>query len=288
MGILRPMSHPLLGAHLSTSKGLAQAVRDGAAIGCGAVQVFTSSPRMWKGGPADPKKADALKTAWEECGRPALVSHDTYLVNLAHPEEATREKSRLCLTEELQRSAAYGIPFVVSHIASALGQEPETARARAAEYIRRVLDDSPEEVTLLMETTAGQGSAMNRSFDELAGLLEDLKGDPRLAVCLDTCHVFAAGYDLRTPEAYERTMGEFDAKVGFDRLKVVHCNDSQKDLGSKVDRHANLGRGKIGIEAFRLLVNDPRFADKPVILETPTEDDGHAKDLETLRKLSAG
>jgi deoxyribonuclease-4 len=280
------MPHAFLGAHLSTAKGLAQAVRDGHAMGCGAVQVFTSSPRTWKGGPADPKKAEALRTAWEECGRPVLVSHDTYLVNLAHPEEETREKSRVCLTEELNRSAAYGIPFVVSHIAAALGQPADEARARAAEGIRRVLDDSPEGVTLLMETTAGQGSAMNRSFDELAALLEDLKGDPRLAICLDTCHVFAAGYDLRTPEAYAATMDEFDAKVGLDRLRVVHCNDSQKGLGSKVDRHANLGQGQIGMEAFRLLVNDPRMAEKPIILETPTEDDGHAKDLATLKELS--
>ena len=280
------MPHRLLGAHLSTAKGLGQAVRDGHAMGAGAVQVFTSSPRQWKGGPADPKKAEALKAAWKETGRPALVSHDTYLVNLAHPDDATREKSRLCLTEELQRSAAYGIPFVVSHIAAALGQEPDVARGRAAEGIRRALDDSPADVTLLMETTAGQGSAMNRSFDELAALLQDLHGDERLAVCLDTCHVFAAGYDLRTPEAYEGTMAEFDAKVGLDRLKVVHLNDSQKDLGSKVDRHANLGKGKIGLEAFRLLVNDPRFADKPIILETPAEDDGHARDLATLRELS--
>ena len=281
------MPHRFLGAHLSTAKGLHQAVRDGHALGAGAVQVFTSSPRMWKGGAADEKKAALLKAAREACDEPVLVSHDTYLVNLAHPEEATREKSRLCLTEELQRSAAYGIPFVVSHIASALGQEPEVARARAAENIRRVLDDSPEGVTLLMETTAGQGSAMNRSFDELAALLDDLHGDARLAVCLDTCHVFAAGYDLRTPEAYAATMDEFEAKVGLDRLKVVHCNDSQKDLGSKVDRHANLGQGKIGLEAFRMLVNDPRFAEKPIVLETPAENEGHAKDLATLRELSA-
>ena len=137
-----------------------------------------------------------------------------------------------------------------------------------------------------METTAGQGSAMNRSFDELAQFLNDLHGDPRVGVCLDTCHVFAAGYDLRTPEAYAATMAEFDAKVGLDRLRVVHCNDSQKDLGSKVDRHANLGEGKIGLEAFRMLVNDSRFADKPIILETPTENGGHAKDLATLRELA--
>ncbi len=281
------MPHRFLGAHLSTAKGLHQAVRDGHALGAGAVQVFTSSPRMWKGGAADEKKAALLKAAHEECDKPVLVSHDTYLVNLAHPDEATREKSRLCLTEELQRSAAYGIPFVVSHIASALGQEPDVARARAAENIRRVLDDSPEDVTLLMETTAGQGSAMNRSFDELAALLDDLQGDARLAVCLDTCHVFAAGYDLRTPAAYAKTMDAFETKVGLDRLKVVHCNDSQKDLGSKVDRHANLGQGKIGLEAFRMLVNDPRFAGKPIVLETPAENEGHAKDLATLRELSA-
>lgn len=280
------MPHAYLGAHFSTSKGLHQAVRDGHALEAGAVQVFTSSPRMWKGGPADPKKAEALRCAHGECGEPVLVSHDTYLVNLAHPDEANREKSRLCLTEELQRSAAYGIPFVVSHIAAALGQEPDEARKRAAENIRRVLDDSPVEVTLLMETTAGQGSSMNRSFDELAAFLNDLHGDARLAVCLDTCHVFVAGYDIRTPETYAATMSEFDAKIGLDRLKVVHCNDSQKGLGSKVDRHANLGAGQIGLEAFRSLVNDPRLAEIPIILETPTEDEGHAKDLATLRELS--
>ena len=281
------MSHRFLGAHFSTAKGLGQAVRDGSALGAGAVQVFTSSPRQWKGGPADPKKAEALRTAWEESGKPTLVSHDTYLVNLAHPEDDKREKSVACLTEELGRSGAYGIPFVVSHIAAALGQEPEVARRRAVEGIRRVLDDSPSEVTLLMETTAGQGSAMNRAFDELAAFFHDLQGDERVGVCLDTCHVFAAGYDLRTPEAYATTFEEFDRLVGLDRLKVVHVNDSQKDLGSKVDRHANLGAGKIGLEAFRLLVNDPRFAEKPFILETPTEDDGHARDLESLRSMAA-
>ncbi len=280
------MPHRFLGAHLSTAKGLHQAVRDGHAMGCGAVQVFTSSPRMWKGGAADPKKAAALAQAVEECGRPVLVSHDTYLVNLAHPEEATREKSRQCLTEEMQRSGAYGIPYVVSHIAAALGQEPEVARARAAEGIRRALDESPEGVTLLMETTAGQGSAMNRSFEELAWFVEALGGDSRLGVCLDTCHVFAAGYDLRTPEAYATTMARFDATVGLERLKVVHLNDSQKGLGSKVDRHANLGAGQIGLEAFRTLVNDPRLADRPIVLETPMEDEGHVRDLATLRELS--
>lgn len=280
------MAHRFLGAHFSTSKGLHQAVRDGYALHSGAIQIFTSSPRMWKGGPADPKKAALLKKACEECESPILVSHDTYLVNLAHPDEEVREKSRNCLTEELQRSAAYGVPFVVSHIASSLGQESDVARARAVEMIRRVLDDSPAEVTLLMETTAGQGSSMNRTFDELGQFLNDLQGDARVGVCLDTCHVFAAGYDLRTPETYAATMAAFDEKVGLDRLKVVHCNDSQKDLGSRVDRHANLGAGKIGLEAFRSLVNDPRFAETPIILETPTENEGHEKDLQTLRDLS--
>lgn len=280
------MAHRFLGAHFSTAKGLHQAVRDGHALGAGAIQVFTSSPRMWKGGPANPEKAMLLKKAYEDCGNPVMVSHDTYLVNLAHPEEETAEKSRLCLTEELQRSSAYGIPFVVSHIAATVGQDSDVARARAVANIRRVLADSPGDVMLLMETTAGQGSSMNRSFNELSQFLNDLDGDPRVGICLDTCHVFAAGYDIRTPETYQATFAEFDEKVGLDRLKVIHTNDSQKGLGSKVDRHANIGKGMIGIEAFRSLVNDPRMAEKPIILETPTEDDGHAKDLETLRSLS--
>lgn len=279
------MPHGFLGAHLSTSKGLHQAVRDGHAMQCGAVQVFTSSPRMWKGGAADAKKAEALRCAHGECGEPVLVSHDTYLVNLAHPEDATRDKSIACLTEELQRSGAYGIGFVVSHIASALGQEAGAARARAVEGIRRVLSEAPDGVTLLMETTAGQGSAMNRSFDELGQFLNDLDGDERVGICLDTCHIFAAGYDIRTPDAYTSTFDDFGTKVGFDRLKVIHCNDSQKGLGSKVDRHANLGQGMIGLEAFRSLVNDPRLANTPIILETPVEDEGHAKDLAILREL---
>jgi len=280
------MAHRFLGAHFSTAKGLHQAVRDGYALGAGAIQVFTSSPRMWKGGAADPAKAAMLKKAWQECGEPIIVSHDTYLVNLAHPEEETQTKSLNCLTEEMQRSGAYGIPYVVSHIASTKGQDSDIARGVAAANIRRVLDNSPDNVTLLMETTAGQGSSMNRTFDELAAFLNDLHGDPRLGVCLDTCHVFAAGYDIRTPETYAATMAEFDEKVGLDRLKVVHCNDSLKALGSQVDRHANIGKGLIGLEAFRALVNDPRMAEKPILLETPAEDEGHAKDLAQLRALA--
>lgn len=280
------MAHRLLGAHVSTAKGLHQAVRDGHAMGAGSIQVFTSSPRQWKGGPADPAKAAMLKKAWQECGEPIMVSHDTYLVNLAHPEEETQTKSLNCLTEEMQRSGAYGIPYVVSHIASTKGQPSEVARAVAVANIKRVLENSPDNVTLLMETTAGQGSSMNRTFDELAMFLHDLDGHPRVGVCLDTCHIFVAGYDIRTPETYAETMGKFDELVGLDRLKVIHCNDSVKGLGSQVDRHAHVGEGTIGIEAFRALVNDPRIADKPIILETPAEDSGHERDLETLRSLS--
>jgi len=280
------MAHRLLGAHVSTAKGLHQAVRDGHAMGAGSIQVFTSSPRQWKGGPADPGKAAMLKKAWTECGEPIMVSHDTYLVNLAHPEEETQTKSLNCLTEEMQRSGAYGIPYVVSHIASTKGQPADVARAVAVANIKRVLENSPDNVTLLMETTAGQGSSMNRTFDELALFLNDLDGHPRVGVCLDTCHIFVAGYDIRTPETYDATMSKFDELVGLDRLKVIHCNDSVKGLGSQVDRHAHVGEGTIGLEAFRALVNDPRMADKPIILETPAEDGGHERDLATLRGLA--
>lgn len=279
------MPAKLLGAHLSTAKGLGAAVREGRRIGCSAVQVFTSSPRMWKGSPADPAKAADLRAACAECGIDALVSHDTYLVNLCHPDPEVAAKSLATLRDELVRSAAYGIPYVVSHMGALVGQDQAAAFPKVAEAATRILSETPDGVTLLMETTAGQGSSINSRFDEIARLLDLAGAPPRLGVCLDTCHVFAAGYDLRTPEAYAATFAEFDRLVGLERLKVIHGNDSKKGLGSRVDRHAHIGEGEIGLEGFRCLVNDPRFENVPILLETPAEDRGQERDLATLRSL---
>lgn len=274
-----------VGAHLPLGKGFGPAVRQAHALGMTALQVFTSSPRMWKGGPADPAKAEALASAVAETGFGALVSHDTYLVNLCHPDPEVADKSYACLKEEIERCAAYGIPFVVSHMGSTLGQETAVAQSALAEATLRLLAETPESVTLLMETTAGQGSALHANFEELATTFELTGAPDRLAVCLDTCHIFAAGYDIRDAESYEQSFAKFDSLIGVDKIKVLHVNDSKMALGSRVDRHENIGKGLIGVEAFRLLVNDSRFFEVPMILETPAENDGHAIDHAFLLSL---
>jgi deoxyribonuclease-4 len=240
---------------------------------------------MWKSSPASEEKKKDLDAARGETAITALVSHDTYLVNLCHAVEETAEKSRETLRDEMVRCGAYDIRFVVSHMGAFLAREPADGLKMIAEATRQILAETPDNVTLLMETTAGQGSSANSKFEELAIILDHLKRPARLAVCLDTCHVFVAGYDIRDSESYERTFTEFDRVIGIDNLKVIHCNDSKKGLGSRVDRHEDIGKGEIGLEAFRLLVNDPRFENTPIVIETPEAEEGHAKNLAVLKSL---
>ena len=277
------MGAKLLGAHMPTSGGLGKALINGKGIGCDAVQVFTSSPQQWHSKPVTPEMVVAFQTAKKETGITEVVSHDSYLINLSAVLDEQREKSIKGLKGEMGRCGEYGIQYVVSHIGARTGQEEDVALKKAADGIKEVLADTPESVVLLMETTAGQGSALNSKFDEIARLLDMVKNAERLAVCLDTCHIFVAGYDIRTKETYERTFAEFDRLVGLSKLKVIHCNDSKKDLGSKVDRHEHIGEGCIGPEGFRLLVNDKRFENVPILLETPEAPEGHEKNLKTLR-----
>lgn len=265
------------------SGGLDKAVRNGKDIGCSAVQVFTSSPRQWYAKPVTNDMVAAFRLACEETGiGNNVVSHDSYLINLAAPNDELRGKSKKGLLSELERCSRYGIPYVVSHIGALVGQPADVGTARAAEYVSQILEESPSDVTLLMETTAGQGSSLNTKFEEIADMLDRCKGHPRLGVCLDTCHVFAAGYDLRAPEAYEATMADFEKTVGFDRLKVVHCNDSKMPIDSRRDRHANLGDGEIGPVGFQCLVNDSRLETTPILIETPDEESMHAVNVQRL------
>jgi deoxyribonuclease-4 len=240
---------------------------------------------MWKAGPATPEKIADIKSAVRDTGIDQLVSHDTYLVNLCHIDPDLAEKSKTTLQEELERSAAYGIPYVVSHMGSLKGQDLAPGLLKVAEVTLEILSETPESVVLCMETTAGQGSAINSRFEELAMLLELCKAHPRLVVCLDTCHVFVAGYDIRTEEGYAQTMSQFDSLVGLDRLRVIHLNDSKKGLGSRVDRHDHIGKGEIGPDAFRFFLNDPRLESVPMVIETDTDDEGHEKDMATLHSL---
>lgn len=274
-----------LGAHMPTSKGLGNALREGKKIGCTAVQVFTSSPQMWKSAPVTDEKVADFKKAQEETGITQVITHDSYLINLCGTDPAMREKSIQGLIHELHRSALYGIRYVVSHMGAHMGMGADCGITAIAEATHRVIEESPNEVTILMETTAGQGSSMNANFEELARLIELADGHDRLAVCLDTCHIFAAGYDIRTEEGFAKTFEAFDHLIGFDKLKVVHCNDSKKPLGSRVDRHEHLGRGEIGPKAFELLMNDPRLEEIPIIVETPESETKHAENIAFLKSL---
>lgn len=277
------MPAQLIGAHMPTGKGLPLALKSGVGIGCTAVQVFTSSPQNWAAKPVTDEMADAFRAAAQESGLGRhTVSHDSYLINLANADEDKRRQAMEGLKGEMRRCDRYGIPFVVSHMGAHSGQGEEVGLARVAESAREVLADTPASVTLLMETTAGQGSSLNYRFEHLATVIE-AAGDPaRLAVCLDTCHIFAAGYDIRTAEAYEATFAEFDRLVGCDRIKVVHCNDSKKGLGTRVDRHEHLGEGEIGPVAFQCLVKDPRFEQTMIVVETPEADTHHAVNVARL------
>lgn len=282
------MGAKLLGAHMGIKNGLGAAVRNGHAIGCTAIQVFTSSPQQWYSKPVTQESVDDFKKAQKETGIDHVVSHDSYLINLCSVSEDLAKKSFEGLKSEIVRCGQYGIPYVVSHIGRCKDQTEGQALLKSAEAIRDLLEETPETVTLLMETTAGQASAINHRFEHLAMLLELCQGHPRLGICLDTCHVFVAGYDIRTPETYAATFEAFDRTVGLDRLKVIHCNDSQKGLRSAVDRHEHIGKGELGLEPFRMLVNDPRFENTPILLETNEPETMHQVNLDTLKSLIEG
>lgn len=270
---------------MPTSGGLHLALQRGREIGCTAVQVFTSSPQQWKAKPLADEAVERFQQAQAATGIDCVVSHDSYLVNLCATNDEIRAKSIEGLKAEVERCARLGIRWVVSHMGSHLGAGEEAGLQAVAEGARRVFEETSDSVTLLMETTAGQGSALNYRFEHLATLIESLQGHPRLGVCLDTCHLFAAGYDLRDRESYEATFSELERWVGLDRVKAIHANDSKKGLGSRVDRHAHIGEGEIGIEAFRLLVNDPRWIEVPILLETPDAETMHKVNLERLKSL---
>jgi deoxyribonuclease-4 len=279
------MPAKLIGAHMPTGKGLWDAVRKGKEIGCTAVQVFTSSPQVWKSKEPTDEVVAKLAEALKETGIGRhIVSHDSYLINLAAPADELREKSIEGLKGEIARCSKLGIPYVVSHMGAHVGQGEEAGLKRVAGATKRILKETPDDVTLLMETTAGQGTCLNWSFEHLATLLDLLKGHKRLGVCLDTCHVFAAGYDLRTKQKYEQTFNEFERLVGCKLIKAVHCNDSKMPFGSRKDRHAHLGEGEIGATAFKCLVRDKRFENTPILVETPEAETMHAINVAKLWK----
>jgi deoxyribonuclease-4 len=261
----------LIGAHMSISGGLEKAIERGASIGCTAIQIFTKSSQRWEAHSLTGEAIDAFQLAQKEFNIHHIITHANYLINLGSPEEQFNKKSVAGLIVELQRCEQLGIPYLVVHPGAALGSDEQDCLTRIAHNLDRVLEAVPGKTTILIENTAGQGSAVGYSFEHLATILENVSLKERVGVCFDTAHAFAAGYQFGTPEEYEALWEGFDSVVGLSKLKVIHVNDSKKECGSYVDRHEHIGKGKIGREAFRLLFNDARFTDVPKILETPKD-----------------
>lgn len=277
----------LFGAHRSIAGGLHKALLSGQEIGCEAVQLFVKNGSQWGGPPLTPEAVATFRRTFQDSRVQALVAHDSYLINLASPEPALREKSIQAFILELERCAALGIPRLVTHLGAHRGAGEAAGLATLTASLNEINRRKPDlPVRILLETTAGQGSSLGYRFEHLATVLAGLDAPERVGVCFDTCHVFAVGYDLRTPAAYAATMEAFARIVGEEKLEVFHVNDSQRELGSRVDRHARLGQGALGDVAFQCLLRDERYADRPLILETPGLEN-HAADLARLKWWSA-
>jgi deoxyribonuclease-4 len=276
----------LLGAHRSTAGGLHNAILSGQEIGCEAVQLFVKNCSQWDARPLTEEEVATFHRTFQKSSVKTLVAHDSYLINLASPDPDLREKSIQAFIAELDRCAALGIPRLVTHLGAHRGAGEKAGLATLTASLNEIHRQRPDcLVRILLETTAGQGTSLGYRFEHLAAVLEGLDAPGRVGVCFDTCHVFAAGYDLRTPETYGDTMAAFGRIVGGEKLEVFHANDSRRKLGSRVDRHARIGQGELGDDAFRHLLRDGRYTDRPLLLETPGLEN-HAADLARLRRLS--
>jgi len=277
----------LIGAHMSIAGGLEKAFSRGEEVGCTAMQIFTKNASQWRAKALSVEDIQAFKNAWDNSPIGPVIAHDSYLINLAAPEDDKWQKAMAAFLDEMTRCAALGITDLVMHPGAHTGSGEEAGLQRISEALRRIFDQAPAGVRILLENTAGQGTYLGGSFEHLARIMENV-GQERLGICFDTCHAFAAGYDLRDGERYERVMEAFDRTIGLQHLALFHLNDCKKGLGSHVDRHEHIGLGQIGEEGFRALMQDRRVAAIPKILETPKGDDNEwdLRNLALLRELA--
>ncbi len=280
-----------IGLHASIAGSFAKAAETAHSLGADTLQIFSSSPRMWRASMPSPSDVHAFARARKQHGLHPLVIHDNYLINLAAADTAVRERSIAAFRGELQRAAALTADYVVAHPGSWRDQSIESAIACFAVSLERATANlDTGRVTLLLECTAGQGHSLGYRLEELAELAHAARRRTQLPIgfCLDTCHLYAAGYDIATNEGLDLVLEHADAILGLQHIPVIHANDSQTAIGSRRDRHANIGDGTIGAEAFGRMLRHPKLAGKAFIIETPEDDDGHARDIRTLRRLSEG
>jgi deoxyribonuclease-4 len=278
---------PILGSHLSISGGYYKAVESAHTVGCDCVQLFTKNNNQWRGKPLVEDDRTRFRTTLERLEILHPIAHDSYLINLASPDEELWQKSVDALHEELVRCDFLGIAYLVAHPGAFTTSSEEEGIARVAAGLDEVHRRGKKlKAQVLLETTAGQGSTLGWRFEQLGAILEQTKDADRLGICFDTCHVFAAGYPMETKKEYTATMAQLDKAVGLDRLKAFHLNDSLKPFGSRVDRHAHIGRGHLGLAPFGWLLNDRRFKTTPMYLETAKEqEDGVEMDIVNLKIL---
>jgi len=279
-----------LGAHLGIAGGLAEAVREGRAIGCESLQIFSKSPQMWSGPAIAPAAAEEFRAAVRAEGIRATAVHHGYLANLASPKALVLKRSRTAFLDEVHRADLLGVDALIFHPGAHLGSGVDAGLRTIAESLQLILDAAPESpVHLLLENAAGQGTALGSKFEELASVLAQVDRPDRLGVTLDTCHLFAAGFDFRDETGYGELTDQVERVLGRGTVQAFHLNDAKAGLGSHLDRHENIGKGEIGAEGFRRLVTDRRWEKTPGYLETPVDDRGYAlyaADLTTLRSLT--
>ena len=265
---------PHFGAHLSISGGLHNAISSATELGCGTVQIFTKNASQWNAKPLTEHEILGFRNALMESSLKFPTAHDSYLINLASPDEAVYRRSIEAFVLELERAEALGLSYLVMHPGAHVGSGVEAGIKRVIAAFDEVHSHcSGFKLMVLIETTAGQGTTLGHRFEQIEAIIQGVNAPDRLGVCLDTCHVFAAGYPLDTAKEYAATFKEFDSTIGLEKLKLFHLNDSAKPFNSRVDRHAAIGQGRIGLEAFRRLVRDKRFRAHPMILETPKENE---------------
>lgn len=275
----------IFGAHESIAGGVFRAIERGKQATCDTIQMFNKSNNQWRAAKLKPEEVDTFFKLIEATGVTVATSHTSYLINIGSPDRALSEKSYRSLKEEMERCELLKIGNLVMHPGSHVGSGEETGMNRISENINRLFDElHNNHVTLLLETTAGQGSNLGYTFEQLAYMIDRVENKDRIGVCLDTCHIFAAGYPLVNPKDYQKTMKQLDEVIGLDRLRIIHMNDSMKECGSRRDRHEHIGKGFIGLEGFRHIVNDKHLKNIPMILETPKGED-LAEDIENLRVL---
>lgn len=283
-----------IGAHVSAAGGVDKAPLNAARINAGGFALFTRNQRRWHSKPLDPEAIDGFK---KNCRRhrftpEQILAHDSYLINLGHPNKTALEKSRAAFLDEIRRCRQLGLNTLNFHPGSHLIKSPGKGAAGITACLRTIADslnralDQTDGVTLVIENTAGQGTNVGRSFEEIADIIHNVTDKSRIGVCIDTCHAWAAGYDLKTAQGYADTWQAFDRTIGRSFLKGLHLNDAKRDRGSRVDRHESLGKGFLGMEAFERIMTDPRFDGMPLILETP-DNDRWKQEIACLRRAAA-